>query len=70
MHAGRPPQQVAATVHVANKTRPGFIIFIVYPCMMSLTGSAVSANVGLFFHFGRNGTLVTMQNRSALILAQ
>ena len=42
MQAGRPQQQVAASVHVAKKIRPG---------VLSFTRSAVSANYGSLFHF-------------------
>ena len=49
-----------ANVHVVNMASLG--IFAV----LLVSRSGRSANFGSLFHFGRNGTSVTLQNRSAV----
>ena len=51
VHAGHPPQQVAASVHVARQD-------LLILGALSLTRSAVSVNFSSF-HFGGNDTLIS-----------
>ena len=53
MHAGHPPQQVAATVHVANKTRLDlcWLHCVSLVCCRSPGAHAVSAKFGSVFRF-------------------